>query len=167
MSEFSEFFRANHSLVVGVAERRLSSRQDGEEIATEAFRIAWERHRAGEPLSVPWLYGVVRNLIGNEYRRRDRQENLHTHLGEELSSHPDSLDETHADVRDALQRLPHIHRDVLMMTYWEDLTTREIAEILGTTPLAIRTRLVRARRLLRSALADIDQHTSTEVSTHE
>ncbi|MCS4276496.1 RNA polymerase sigma-70 factor (ECF subfamily) [Mycetocola sp. BIGb0189] len=167
MSEFSEFFRANHSLVVGVAERRLSSRQDGEEIATEAFRIAWERHCTGEPLSVPWLYGVVRNLIGNEYRRRERQENLHTHLGEKLSARPQGDDDTHADIRDALERLPHIHRDVLMMTYWEDLTTREIADILSTTPLAIRTRLVRARRLLRTALADLDHNATTEVSTHE
>ncbi|MFD5225409.1 sigma factor [Microbacterium sp. NPDC058342] len=55
MKKFSTFFRANYSLVVGVAERRLDSKQDAEEIATEAFHIAWQRYQAGEPLSVPWL----------------------------------------------------------------------------------------------------------------
>ncbi|MFJ2621134.1 hypothetical protein [Glutamicibacter sp. NPDC087344] len=48
-----DVFRANYSFVVGVAERRLDSKVDAEEIASEAFRLAWQRYDVGEALSVP------------------------------------------------------------------------------------------------------------------
>ncbi|WP_394277873.1 RNA polymerase sigma factor [Luteococcus sp.] len=85
MKRFSTFFRENYSFVVGVAERRLDSIQDAEEVATEAFHLAWQRYQAGEPLSVPWLYGVVRNLIGDEYRRRGRRAELQRQLYEDFA----------------------------------------------------------------------------------
>ena len=72
-SEFDAFFLANYQLVVATAEYRLSSLADAEEAAAAAFRVACQHHEAGGELSGPWLYQVVRNLIGNEYRRRKRQ----------------------------------------------------------------------------------------------
>lgn len=167
MKKFSVFFKANYSLVVGVAERRLGSRHDAEEVATEAFRIAWEHYREGDPLSVPWLYGVVRNLVGDEYRRRDRRAELQRQINDDFSLRLPVSDGLYADVRDAVERLPLQHREVLKMTYWERLTAAEIAAVLGVTTVAVRARVMRARRLLRAELADIDDHAPEEVPAHE
>lgn len=149
---FSTFFTTNYPPALRLAERRLSSRDDAEEVVTEAFRIMWERSVAGGSLSVPWLYGVLRNLVGNEYRRRLRSAELRRTLADDLRIVRPRADDACLDVRDALLRLPPLHREVLVMTYWGRLTDHEIAGALEITPAAVRSRLTRARALLRSTL---------------
>lgn len=165
MRKFSTFFRANYSLVVGVAERRLDSKPDAEEIATEAFHIAWQRYQAGEPLSVPWLYGVVRNLVGDEYRSRTRRVELQRQLNEDFALRVPVSDDLFSEVRDAVERLPQMHREVLKMTYWERLTAKEIAAALDISTAAVRARLMRARRMLRGALSELQDRSEEEVAT--
>lgn len=162
MQEFSAFFEANYSFVVGVAERRLSSLQDAEDAATAAFEIAWKHYRAGEDLSVPWLYGVVKNLVGDEYRRRERSGEMQRRLNDSFSDGIPFGDELRADVRDAIERLPEVHREVLTMAYWDRLTAREMAAVLDINSTAVRARLMRARRLLNSTLSDPQIHIDKE-----
>lgn len=148
---------------------RLSSRQDGEEIATAAFQIAWERYQKGGALDTRWLYGVVRNLVGTEYRKRDRQERLRKRLSEDLDTQLTDLaePELYSDIRDAVERLPPQYREVIMMTYWEDLTAVEISETLEIEATGVRTRLMRARKLLRITLTEMTEPTDKEVNTRE
>ncbi|WP_162621832.1 sigma-70 family RNA polymerase sigma factor [Microbacterium suaedae] len=167
MKKFSTFFRTNYSVVVGVAERRLSSKQDAEDVATDAFRIVWERYQGGEPLSVPWLYRVVRNLVGDEYRHRDRRAELQRQLNEDFTLNVSVSGDLYADVLDAVERLPEMHREVLKMTYWERLSASEVAAVLDVNSAAVRARLMRARRLLRAPLSESQERRVEEVSTRE
>ena len=167
MKRFSKFFRENYSFVVGVAERRLDSIQDAEEVATEAFHLAWQRYQKGEPLNVPWLYGVVRNLIGDEYRRRGRRAELQRQLNEDFALNIPVSDDLYMDVRDAVERLPPMHREVLKMVYWERLTACELAAVLNINSAAVRARLMRARRQLRTTLSDIQERVERDVPTRD
>src|SRR5918995_425703 len=56
---------------------------------------------------------------------------------------------------EALELLPVGQRDVVLMHYIDDLSCHEIAQLLDTTPAAIRVRLHRARRQLRRDLAPL------------
>lgn len=167
MGEFSRFFRDHYSLVVSVAERRLGNRSDAEDIATEAFRIAWQHYKGGGELLVPWLYGVVRNLVGDEYRKRGRRARLQEECKERLAFDAPASSGLHADVREAVLSLPETHRDILIMTYWEDLTSKEIASILEINSAAVRARVMRARSLLRTKLAQASELDRVEVQDYE
>ena len=167
MQTFSGFFEENYSLVLAVAEHRLASRHDAEEVATDTFHIAWERYVRGESLNVPWLYGVLRNVIGNEYRSRDRRSALREKIGEHAVSAGPVPHDPYDDVRDAVERLPDEHREILKMTYWEDLTGPEIAAVLGLSATAVRSRILRARRLLKVELARDSVQTGAMVKSHE
>jgi RNA polymerase sigma-70 factor (ECF subfamily) len=79
---------------------------------------------------------------------------------------PDS-EEQGANLRDAVDRLPEEHREVLVMTYWEDLTAPEVAAMLGVSATAVRSRLVRARRLLKTQLNEAPTMARQEVNRHE
>jgi DNA-directed RNA polymerase specialized sigma24 family protein len=57
------------------------------------------------------------------------------------------------DVRRALGRLPAGDRELLQLTVWEGLRPRQIAAVLGVSPVAARSRLSRARARLREELA--------------
>lgn len=162
MGEFTRFYEENHALVLGVAQRRLGSLEDAEDLASDAFRLAWARFEAGGELSVPWLYGVVRNLVGTAYRSRSRRSDLQRQINADYTTTQlNTGPEDSAEVRDAVNRLPENYRHVVVMTYWEGLTAPEIAAILGTSPGAVRTRLTRAREQLAEHLG-ITEHEHME-----
>jgi RNA polymerase sigma-70 factor (ECF subfamily) len=58
-------------------------------------------------------------------------------------------------VRDALDRLPEPHREVLVLRYLEQLSMRDVAAVLGASEGAVRVRHLRALQALR-ALLDAD-----------
>ena len=53
----------------------------------------------------------------------------------------------------AVEALPEEFRKVVMLYYYEDLTYRELAQLLGVSPATINARLTRARALLRERLS--------------
>jgi RNA polymerase sigma-70 factor (ECF subfamily) len=57
-----------------------------------------------------------------------------------------------AKARDAVDRLPDSCRAAFVLRDLEDLTTAEVAEVLGIEPAAVRQRVHRARLLLRGYL---------------
>ena len=56
-------------------------------------------------------------------------------------------------IEGAVARLPEIHRDVYVLADVEDLSNAEIAALLGLSVAAVKSRLHRARLLMRQALA--------------
>ena len=149
--EFRAFYRAHYGVILTVAEQRLDTRQAAEDATADVFQIAWRRFSdEGAELSLPWAYQILRNVVGSEYRRRERARRALDRLGDDPVDPP--LADDRVDVRDALARLPERERELLFMAYWEDLTHDEIAAILGITHGALRVRLTRARARLRDAL---------------
>ncbi|MFT4011504.1 MAG: RNA polymerase sigma factor [Nocardioidaceae bacterium] len=166
VSRFTAFYQEHYGLVLTVAEHRLSSLHDAEEITSETFRVALQHHQEGQELTVPWLYGVVRNLVGNEYRRRTRQAALHNRLLAEQDPEPsaetlsafEEIEEDSWLVRLALASLPEAQQEILKMVYWDELSMSETAAILTCGEGTVRARLFRARRALARALGHIEKH---------
>lgn len=172
---FRDFYYRHYRLLLSVAEQRLGSRADAEDATAEVFRIAWTRCQDGESggrdgvLSLPWAYQTLRNVIGNEYRRRDRASRLVQEAGPILAEEgtsardgarlPGTGHHTHgpgqedaAVVRHCLRELAEADREALYMAYWEDLSRQEIADVLGCSAVAVRVRLHRARKKMAELL---------------
>ena len=104
-----------------------------------------------------WLRATARHEVLNS-NRRDRRWYATTdraaRLATNLPQPPPDLDPRVdlAVVMAALGTLGHADREVVLMTALEDLTSTELAEILGIQPDAARRRLSRARSRLRSAV---------------
>jgi RNA polymerase sigma-70 factor (ECF subfamily) len=64
-------------------------------------------------------------------------------------------EEVRAQVRACIDRLPDPHRTVLLLRDIEEFDTDQTAELLGTSPGAVKVRLHRARQALRSLLAPL------------
>jgi len=158
---FTSFYSRYYRLILTVAEQRLGGISDAEDITAEVFRIAWAHHKGGHALTLPWTYRVLRNVIGNEYRRRDHSDQLIDRLGNVLWL--SNALETGADdavgLRRTLLDLTEEERELLYMAFWEDLARVEISGILGISPGAVRVRLTRAKRKLRSLLEKQEEAT--------
>jgi RNA polymerase sigma-70 factor (ECF subfamily) len=159
---FRELYARQFDAVLAYALRRVSRPEDAADVVADTFLVAWRRRSHLPPGDEArlWLYGVARNVLANQ-RRGDRRRDR---LGEALrlrlagstphARDPASAVAERATVRDALARLGELDREVLMLTVWEELEPREIADVLGVSAPAVRTRLSRARARLRDLLGD-------------
>lgn len=147
---FAVFYRSHYSLILSTCFRRLGNRSAAEDAAAEVFRIVWQRYSKEAP-TLPTLYTIARNVVGNEYRRATRSRALQSRLNE--LSPPHEQESEGVEVREALLSLRPSDRELLYMAYWEDLSAKEIGAIIHVSPGAVWVRLSRAREALREALA--------------
>lgn len=101
-----------------------------------------------------WLYGIAHNRALQAMRRRRRFARMLYRLSERPPT--TVYDEEIVAVRDLLER--HLNaedRALVLLRYLHDFDSRELAEMTGLTPEAIRQRLSRARaRLVAAQLRD-------------
>jgi RNA polymerase sigma-70 factor (ECF subfamily) len=120
----------------------------------------WDRRPAAGEL-LPWLYAIAGNAVRNQRRPAGRQSRLIARLraAGTVSHTADPADGIvlGQSVAGAFARLPATDREVLRLVAWEGMTdARAIGLVLGLSPAAVRTRVHRARRRLRSLLAEPD-----------
>lgn len=125
--------------------------------------LAWSKiHKDGYSLNISWIYGVIRNKIGDFYRSpRNVREFLCDRVDIEIFSEDfSSRAEIKIFVARLLHRLPDRHREILELTYLMDLPPKKVAEILCITIPSYRVRLHRAHNalskiFLRKGLAEM------------
>ncbi|GIF39211.1 RNA polymerase sigma factor [Actinoplanes xinjiangensis] len=157
---FRRVYSANFEAMLAYAMRRVEQAEDASDIVAETFLVAWRRSRDLPPDDevTLWLYGVARRVLANHHRGGARRERLGERLRHRITSLI-AVDPGHdvpqrLAVRAALARLPEADREVLMLTVWEGLQPREVAEVVGLSAGAVRTRLSRARARLRELVGD-------------
>ncbi len=176
---FEALMRRHNGKLFRVARAILKDDAEAEDALQDAYLDAY-RHindfRGGARLST-WLTRIVINqaLMRLRKHRRDRivvpfgdgraiePDQAETHMADERSESPPGAT-LRAEIRRALERrideLPMAFRTVFVMREVEDMTVDETAECLSIPAATVRTRLFRARALLREALArDMDMAT--------
>jgi len=115
-----------------------------------------------------WLYTILRNVFLNHLRRSGRerpQEDVTISTRDEAREPAQTLSASspeerffqtvlHGDVDRALKTLPLAFREAVILADLQELSYREIAEVLGCPVGTVMSRLARGRALLRIALAD-------------
>jgi RNA polymerase sigma-70 factor (ECF subfamily) len=107
-----------------------------------------------------YLFGIAHNVLRGHLRElsRGRQFDEGVSSLAELDPGPTSALARKREQQLlllALRRLPIQHQVALELYYWENLNTVEIAEILGLSESATRSRMVRARSLLETELGKL------------
>jgi RNA polymerase sigma-70 factor (ECF subfamily) len=106
------------------------------------------------------LFQILRNTFLTFYRRESRQlavfdEEIAGRADESLEGTGPALSvPTVLDLERALAELPEVFRSVLLLADLEGFALDEIAEIMDTPVGTVKSRLFRARRLLRHRLQD-------------
>lgn len=129
-----------------------------EDLTGEAFSRAWRKwdsYRGGSMQA--WLFQIARNLL-IDYRRKKRELPLEDEGAIIGSLQQDSLAAQHqrADeiwqMHKAIDQLPDNLRGVTVLRFIEELSVREVAEVLGLSEGNVRVLQFRALRQLRGIL---------------
>lgn len=135
---------------------------DAEDAVQEAFlRVLRHRHTLGEVRDHRvWLIRIVWNIVLDRKRRaktRPETDDV-AELARVLPSDGLSAEEMasaaqhHAHVLACVEQLPDKEREVLQLSAFEELSSVEIATVLGITESSVRSRLFRARNLMAGLL---------------
>jgi RNA polymerase sigma factor (sigma-70 family) len=157
---FRRIYAAHFEALLGYALRRVEQPEDAADVVAETFLVAWRRSRELPPEDETrlWLYGVARRVLANHHRGGVRRQRLGDRLRQRLTAtaaiDPGSEVPQRLAVRAALARLGETEREMFMLTMWEGLQPREVAEVMGVSPAAVRTRLSRGRARLRELIGD-------------
>jgi RNA polymerase sigma-70 factor, ECF subfamily len=163
------------SRVYRLAHGILRNTADAEEVVQDVFLILFQKIHTFEGRSVlaSWIYRVTTNaaLIKRRGRRTDREVSIDAQLptflpdgrrageqafvGADWSQTPEAdllSQETRAILERAIDELPAAYRTVLVLRDVEGLSSEEVAEIVGDSVSAVKSRLHRARMVLREEL---------------
>jgi RNA polymerase sigma-70 factor (ECF subfamily) len=124
---------------------------------------------------IPWAFAIGRRLMIDS-RRRTKKEVLFETVEDdaraldekvERFAVPDSLcitKELAGRAQRELERMPEAHRVAYMLVRQEGLSIAQAAEVVGTTPTAMKLRAHRAYESLRAALADDETKVTQEAA---
>jgi RNA polymerase sigma-70 factor, ECF subfamily len=141
-----------------LALRILGNRADAEDVVQDTFLKVWT-HRgrwiAQRAKFSTWLYRVVTNRC-IDFIRQPRGEDVDD-VPALADKQPDAVtiihrDEVHDLLDVALRQLPEQQRVAVVMSYHENLSNSEIAEVMNTTVSAVESLLKRGRQQLRKLL---------------
>lgn len=147
--------------------------QDIEDMAQETFMRAWERLHTFDPAQPfkAWIARVATNLAIDHYRARSRRPVLVELPEEEMASLQagdvdpalvaQSLDDQRGLLH-ALQQVPPLYREALVLRFVEDLPYDEIATALDLPLGSVKTRIFRGRELLKQRLIAAGRETAEE-----
>ncbi len=132
-----------------------------EELAQETFVNAWEHLHQLRDLKGfrSWLYSIARHALCN-YHRRKKPASLEADLEEvtteDTENPPEILmrQEEQIMLEQAIMRLPAKYREPLVLFCRQQQSVRQVAAVLGLSEATVRTRLHRARKLLREQVAE-------------
>jgi RNA polymerase sigma factor (sigma-70 family) len=158
---FAALIRSYERVALSVAYGVLCDAATASDAVQDGFIRAWQRLAdLREPDRFgTWLCGIVRNVAVDYLRRRKPAESLETSrppAEEERWTH-DPMDdagrrEQNARIAAAIGSLDEVSRPVVVLRYYENLSSKQIAELLETSPAAVDMRLSRARKQLRALL---------------
>ena len=177
---FTELIDAHKNKIWAVARKLTGNTQDSEDIVQETFLKAIDNidKFRGESSFGTWLYTIALNLARAHFAKQKRtdlkpiEEYVPGGGSETINDH------SHADLFDwrdphkilesaqlkkiideALDELPYMYREAFVLRYFEEMSVKEVAEMIHESEAAAKSRILRARLALRDKLSKVFEDT--------
>jgi RNA polymerase sigma-70 factor, ECF subfamily len=157
---FDELYREYGPRIFRFAYRLIHDRTKAEEVTNDVMLEIWKHAGHFEKRSSvsTWILGIARHRTLNAVRNKT----LHIAPLEEAEEVPDEADtaETELDhttivraLKVALDKLSPEHREVIELSFFHDLSHKEVAEITNCPENTVKTRMFYAKKRLEPLLA--------------
>lgn len=152
-NEFINCVKKNSQRIYLIALSYTKNSADAEDIMQDVFIKLWKHEKPFEDdiHMEKWLTIVCINACRDFIRNPFRRHNLPIEEAINISS----LDNTEdIDLFKAVMQLPKKERTIIHLFYYEDMSIKDISDILKIKEAAVKTRLFRARQKLKTLLGD-------------
>ncbi len=163
-SDLEAFCEANKSRLVGLLTLQCGDPHVAEELAQDTLVRVCVRWRSVERMGNPeaWMFRVAINLANSYYRRKAAERKAKSRL-DVPTYHRDPDVANAVAIREALAELPKRQRAVLILRFYADLSTRDVADALGMPEGTVKTLSHRAIKTLRANITPVALREVTNV----
>ncbi len=158
-SAFQHLYEKYHDKVYSIARGILLDSEEAQDAVQEVFTLVYRNLSRFDRRSKfsTWLFriGVNRSI---QHARRLKWKRHQVAIGDTFETIPDAEREEHAEdpkVALAMSALQPNDRAILTLFYWDELNLQEIAESLGCSANAAKTRLFRARERFKERFEEL------------
>lgn len=150
---YEDFYSDNYARVLYYVKNKINSVEDAEDLTSEVFMYCYTHYDDYDPEKssiTTWLYLIVNSRIKNFYRDHNVTYVDYEVVSDTLQDQGINLDEgvyleqLHGALMKAIKSLPERQQKIIMMRYFENYSSDEIASRLGITPGNVRVLLSRA-----------------------
>lgn len=151
--DYEDFYRDNYGRVLYYVKNKINSVEDAEDLAGEVFMYCYSHYDDYDPEKssiTTWLYLIVNSRIKNFYRDHNVTYVDYEVVSETMQDQSIDLDEgvyleqLHGALMKAIKNLPERQQKIVMLRYFENCSSDEIAAQLGISPGNVRVLLSRA-----------------------
>jgi RNA polymerase sigma-70 factor (ECF subfamily) len=173
MKAFEELVARHRDKIYARAYSMMRNEEDAVDLSQEAWIKGWQRLNQfqGEASFATWMTRIVINLCLDAIRRQKRQRaesiegmdedsgGVERHMPVVTVNPTERLERTElrARIDEALGKLSHAHRTVLVLHEFESMEYKLIAKTMECSIGTVMSRLFYARRKLAALLADLKQ----------
>ena len=162
---FQEIYEKYYHKVLGYITSRVNDAHTAEDLASDVFFKCYrnlDRYDAAKGAESTWIFTITNNTLKNHYRDRKLTSSIDAMEGfdvpfEEEFDHAMRLEEIRAYLDEALDELDEISRRILVMRFYDEMKTKEIAARVGLTESNVRVKLSRTLKRLRVDAEDAPQ----------
>ncbi len=149
-SFFAKYY--NDALLYALSLTR--DRSNAEELVSIAFFKALQTADDDIREFKPWLLTVCRNTFLSKIKKQSRYTELHDYLADDSEELLDRIirDEEYRALYHAIGRLSKEQNEAIILFYFEEMSIRAIADIMGKKEAAVKVLLYRARENLKKIL---------------
>ena len=143
--------RTYADMVYRIAYRYVKNPIDTDDVFSEVFLAYFKKERTfeSEEHRKAWLIRVTINCAKDLLEQRSQLQQLH----EETLPDQTVMDtDTYMDLHAAIEQLRPEYREVIKLYYLDDLSVKQIAQVLDKNENTVKTQLSRAREMLKTML---------------
>lgn len=143
----------------------LKNSADTDDVTQEVFVTIYQKLNTfqGKSTLKSWIYSIainkckdyLRSWHSRNKRLRDKlTQSAHTMTKDEITPERQALQNDHSnELYTTVMELPIKYREVIILFYFKELSTKEIGHVLGMNDATVRTRLNRGREKLKECLS--------------
>ncbi len=160
------FYREFFGAVFQFAMKTVNNPADASEVSNEVFMEIWRKANSfsGQSKCRTWLMSITHHKAVDLIRRKSKHDKV-----EDIDQHDDvAEDNPTCSLSNAQQNIQHRgklehcmgelkdgHRQVVYLTFFEELAYSEIAQVLSIPDGTVKTRMLHAKKLLMHCLSSL------------
>lgn len=144
-------FERHHVHVFNFLYKMCGDKMLSEDLTQEVFyKLMKYRTSYNNGNFVSWMFTIARNSLKTHFRRNKENHETIDAIEFKLIAEQKDTDETYSHLQTALARLSTADRELIVLNRFQEIKYQEIAEIVGSTPGAVKTKVSRAIQKLKA-----------------
>ena len=145
-------FERHHKHVYNFLLKMSRDQMLSEDLTQDVFyKVIKYRESYKDGKFISWLFTIARNSLSSHYtRKKEKYTSLDAHIYKLAEDEGYEKSEELSQLDRALQKLDEVDRELLILNRLQEIKYKELAEITGSTPGAVKTKVSRALNKLRT-----------------